>query len=416
MAQDTVAGETSVGWPEFLPDGRSYLYLGAGPKSVLKLGRIGSKQTRDLFPCDSRVQYAPPGYLIFSRGGTLVAQPFDAGAGRIKGDPIPIAEQVLTNTVGGADFSVSDTGVLAYSTRGGLLGHVDLLDRGGRRLSSISPDADVLNPALSPDGKRLAVRMRDAQRGGNRDIWIIDVIRRVSSRLTFGVRNENYPIWSPDGSRILYHSDAPESQGLCVQPASGAGRSECILPAKGELVLTDWSRDGRFVLYCTAGEQNRLDVWVLPMNGEKKAYPLLTGPYDESQARVSPDGRWLAYTSDESGRPEVYVQSFPEPGGKWQVSTQGGSDPVWGAGKHELIFLGSDQQLMTMPITTGATFDVVVPEPLFPVRVLQPRGPRSHYAVTGDGETFYVLAPIQGGSAGTTTVVVNWAAGLGGKR
>jgi Tol biopolymer transport system component len=268
---------------------------------------------------------------------------------------------------------------------------------------------------LSPDGKRIAVRIRDTQKG-TRDIWVIDVARRVSSRLTFGARNENYPIWSPDGSRMLYYSDSPESQGLCVQPASGAGRSERILPSSTELVATDWTRDGRFVLYEISAEQNRQDVWVLSMNGERKAAPFLNGPYDETQARVSPDGHWLAYTSDESGRQEVYVQSFPEPGGKWQVSTQGGSDPVWGSDGRELMYLASDQRIMTMPVTASATFDVVVPEPLFPVRVLQPVGPRNHYAVTGDGRTFYVVAPLQGGSVGTTSVVVNWAATVGRKR
>jgi len=411
MAPDTSAGEAQVGWPEFLPDGRHYLFLASGKKSVLKLGQIGSKSTRELLPCDSRVQYVPPGYLLFSRGGTLVAQRFDAGAGKVKGDPIPIAEQVLTNAVGGADFSASETGVLTYATRSGLLGRVVALDRAGRQLGALSGDLDVLHPALSPDGKRLAVRLRDIQKG-TRDIWVIDLARRVSSRLTFGARNENYPIWSPDGSRVLFYSDAPDAQGLCAQPASGAGRSELILPGTGELVASDWSRDGRFVVYEKAAEQNRQDVWVLTMS-EKKAEPFLTGPYDESQPHISPDGRWLAYTSDESGRQEVYVQSFPTPGGKWQVSTQGGSDPVWRADGRELYYLASDQRIMTMPVAASTTFDVVVPEPLFPVRVLQPVGPRNHYGVTSDGQTFYVVAPLQGGSVGTTSVVVNWAAGLG---
>jgi len=412
VERDSAAGETSVGWPEFLPDGRRYLFLSAGKKSVLKLGRLGSKEAQELFPCDSRVQYAAPGFLLFSRGGTLVAQPFDARAGKIRGDPIPVAEQVLTNAVGGADFSASETGVLAYATRSGLLGHVVSMDRAGRVLRTISADADMLHPVLSPDGRKLVVRIRDVQLG-SRDIWVIDLGRRVSSRLTFGARNENYPLWSPDGTRILYYSDDSKDPGIFVQPSSGAGRGERVLSSGAELTLTDWSRDGQFVIYDMAADQNRQDVWVLPMTGDRQPKPFLTGPYDETQARLSPNGRWIAYTSDESGRSEVYVQTFPEPGGKWQVSTRGGSDPVWRADGRELFYISSDQQLMAMPVTASTTFDVVVPEPLFPIRVLQPIGARNHYDVSSDGQTFYVVAPLQGGSVGTTTVVVNWAATVG---
>ncbi len=407
MARDSVAGEIAVGWPEFLPDGRQYLFLSIGAKSVLKLGRLGSKTTRELFPCDSRVQYVDPGFLLFSRGGTLVAQPFDPRAGKVIGDPIPVAEQVITNAVGGADFSSSTNGVLAYATRSGLLGRLVALDRAGRQMGTLSGDADMLHPALSPDGRRVALRIRDLQ-ATTRDIWVTDLARRVSSRLTFGARNENYPLWSPDGNRVLYYADAADAQGLTVQPASGAGRSELLLPTTFEVVATDWTRDGRFVVYETPAGPNRQDVWLLPLAGDRKPVPFLTGPYDESQARVSPDGRWLAYTSDESGRPEVYVQSFPEPGGKWQISTRGGSDPAWRADSRELFYISSDQQMMAMPVTAAPALEVVVPQVLFPIRVLQPVGPRNHYDVSRDGQTFYVVAPLQGGSVGTTTVVVNW--------
>ncbi len=410
MARDSAQGETAVGWPEFLPDGRHFLFLTTGRKSMLRVGDIESKQTRELFPCDSRAQYAQPGFILLSRNGTLVAQPFDARSRKTQGDPVPVAEQVLTNSVGGADFSVSDNGVLAFASRGGALGQVTQLDRSGRTVATLSGNLDVLAPALSPDGRRIAVRMRDLSTS-TRDIWVLDIARGVSSRLTFDPRNENYPVWSPDGSQLLYYSDVADAPGLHVRPATGAGRSERVLASTGgEYVTSDWSRDGRLAFFEKSSDKTRQDIWVLPMTGDRLPYPFLTGPYDETQGRISPDGRWLAYTSDESGRTEVYVQSFPEPGGKWQVSTNGGSDPCWREDGKELFYLSSDQQLMSMPLAASATtFEVVIPQSLFSVRLLLPVGPRNHYAVTPDGQRFYAITPIQGGSVGTTTVVVHWA-------
>ena len=409
VSRDTTRGETAVGWPEFLPGGRYFVYLSAGQRSMLRVCDIESGELHDLLPCDSRAVYAEPGYLLFSRNGTLVAQQFDARARKLKGDPVPVAEQVLTNAVGGADFSVSDNGVLAFAARGGSLGQIVKLDRSGRLTGTLSTPGDILVPSMSPDEKRIAVRIRDIATG-TRDIWVLDIAREVASRLTFDPRNENYPVWSPDGTRIAYYSGSAEGTGIYVQPSTGAGRSENILPSAGaELVLTDWSRDGRFLFYESASDRTRQDLWVLPMTGERKPYAFLTGPYDETQGRLSPDGRWLAYSSDESGRYEVYVQSFPEPGGKWQVSTNGGSDPRWRADGSELLYLSSDQQLMSMPLAKApAPFEVVIPRSLFPIRVLAPAGPPSHYVVTEDGQTIYAVAPLQGGAVGTTNVVVHW--------
>jgi Tol biopolymer transport system component len=410
VSRDTTRGETAVGWPEFLPGGRHFVYLTNGQKSMLRVCDIQTKQWRDLFPCDSRAVYAEPGHLLFSRNGTLVSQPFDARSRKVKGDPVPVAEQVITNAVGGADFSVSDNGVLAFAARAGGLGQVVRLDRSGRVVATLFAPSDLIGPALSPDARSIAIRIRDMTTT-TRDIWVLDLTREVASRLTFDARNENYPLWSPDGKQILYYWAAQGAPGIYVQAATGAGRSERLLPAGGdEFVLTDWSRDGRYVFYDVGSTSTRQDVWVLPMTGERKPFPFLTGPYDEVHARISPDGRWVAYTSDESGRAEVYVQSFPEPGGKWQVSTNGGSDPCWRGDGTELYYLSSDQQLMSMPLARGAaSFEVVVPRALFPIRVLAPVGPRNHYAVTDDGQTFYTVAPLQGGSVGTTNVVVNWA-------
>ena len=406
---DSARGEVTVGWPCFLPGGRHFVYLTTGRQSMLHVGDLESNKSLDLFPCDSRAVYAKPGYLLFSRNGTLVAQPFDAASRKVKGDPVPIAEQVLTNAVGGADFSVSGNGVLAFAARGGSLGQVQEFNREGRVTATLAEGVDALNPALSPDGRRLALRFRDAATA-TRDVWVIDVARKIASRLTFEPTNENYPVWSPDGSQILYFQDARSNAGLQLQAASGAGRGERILPSSGgEYVVDDWSRDGGHVFYETTSEKTRQDVWVLPMTGDRKPFPYLTGPFDETQARISPNGRWLAYMSDESGRSEVYVQSFPDARGKWQVSNNGGQDPVWRGDGTELFYLSTDQQLMTMPVDPkAASFEVVIPKVVFPIRVLVPVGARNHYGVSSDGQRFYVVAPLAGRSVGTTNVVVHW--------
>ena len=402
---DTAQGGVSVGWPEFMPDGRHFLYLAAfGSKSILRMGEIGSPKSRDLMPCESRTQYVPPGYLLFSRSGTLVAQPFQAGAGKLKGDPFPVAENVQIDVVGGADFSSSANGVLTYAARGGLAGQMVKLDRAGHKLDEVGTPGDIMMPMLSPDQRRLAIRGRDSDSRG-RDIWVVDIARGAASRLTFDKGDENYPVWSPDGQSLLYWSSSETAPGLYVQHATGSGRSERIFESRTEVVPYDWTRDGRVIFGRTA-ETGRSTLFALPMTGDRKPIPLFTG----RQARVSPDGRWIAYTSGEGGSPEVFVQSFPEPGGKWQISTRGGTEAVWRGDGKELFYVSADQRLMSVDIGASTSFDYSVPRTLFPIRLLVPSGPRNHYAVTADGSAFYAVSPLEGESAGAMAVVVNWPA------
>ncbi|HEV8481183.1 MAG TPA: hypothetical protein VGR66_10355, partial [Candidatus Eisenbacteria bacterium] len=192
-----------------------------------------------------------------------------------------------------------------------------------------------------------------------------------------------------------------------IQRATGAGTQE-KLPDVTDGVPDDWTKDGRYVVFEKGGGPSGLDVWMLPLSGDRKAVPLLQGPYDESQAHVSPDGRWLAYTSHETGRDEIYVQSFPQPSGKWQISTRGGTDAQWNPNGHELFYISPDQQMMVMDVPTGPTFQVSVPRPLFPIRVSVPTGPRNHYAVGADGSYFYVIAPLGGQTTSLMTVILNW--------
>jgi eukaryotic-like serine/threonine-protein kinase len=404
---DSLNGMNVAGWPEFLPDGEHFLFLGFGAtSSSLKVGKLGSDKFIDLGPCESLVDYAPPGYVVFSRGGTLVAQPFSPTAHKFQGEPIPIAEEVSTDVVGTSDFSVSQDGVLVFSTRQAQIGQLIRVDREGRDLGPVTTNPGVLLPWLSPDERKVAVRIVD-EKSGTRDIWIVDLIRGVTSRLTFEPGNENFPVWSADGTKILYYAGGNDG-GLHMKNSSGAGGKELLLASARELVPTCWSRDGGLIFYALTSETTGRDVWALPLNGDRKPYAVLDGPFDQDHALLSPDGKWLAYLSDESGREEIYVESFPDRSGKWQISTAGGQDPRWRADSRELYYLSPDMQMMAVPIQTQPTFEAGVPLRLFNARALLPTGIRNHYDVSADGKRFYIVAPAGKDALPTTNVVVNW--------
>ncbi len=402
---------SQYGWPEFLPDGDHFFYLSIVPDPVLHVRSLQSGEDVQLGPCESQVQYVEPGYLLFSRGGSLVLQPFDTRGLKLTGEPIPIAEQVGATGVGGADYRASNNGVLVYSTFLTESGELSEFDRGGklkRVLTSAMPGA--LMPALSPDGRRIAVRVIDPQ-VRTRDIWLIDRTRDVTTRFTFDRGNENYPAWSPDGKRIAYWTDAAGAQGIAARQLTGSGETELLAAIPDESVLKDWSRDGSTIFFerstVTGG-----DIWTLPLGGDRKPKVFLNGAFNEFDPRLSPDGRYLAYASDESGRAEVYVQPFPDRSDKWQISTRGGEDPVWASSGKEIYYLSPDLKMMVAPLRTSPGFDPGTPEALFDARVLQPGNGRAHYAVTPDGQTFIMFSPVGSRSLPSTTVVVNWMTGL----
>jgi len=264
----------------------------------------------------------------------------------------------------------------------------------------------ALIPWLSPDERKVAVRIID-EKTGTRDIWVVDLTRGVTSRLTFEPGNENYPVWSADGKRILYYAAGADA-GLYLKNASGAGGKELLLASAPEIIPVSWSRDGGLILYSQTGGNTGRDIWALPLSGERKPYAVLDGPFDQDQALLSPDGKWLCYTSNESGRQEIYVESFPDRSGKWQISTSGGQDARWRGDSREIYYLGPDQQMMAVPIQTQPTFEAGVPQRLFTARILFPTGIRNHYDVSADGKRFYIVAPVGSEALPTTNVVVNW--------
>ena len=406
------AHNEQVGWPFFLPDGKRFLYMTLGAEAKLVVGELGSKKRREIGPIDSRAEYVPPGYLLFVRSGSLVAQPFDAGSARLRGEPFPVVEPVRTAPNGGADFSASETGTLTYASGQSQSSRLLWMDRGGKDLNTVTTGdlSGVLNVALSPDGRRVAFRTQDPQ-SRTRDLWVADLTRGVATRLTFDPGNENHATWSPDGSRIAYWSDDAGAAGLWVRSAGGAGEPEQLLKSTDETVVTDWSRDGRFIVYTLFTTSRPPEIRYLPLEGDRKPVTFLHGPFPFLQGMLSPDGHWLAYTSEESGKPEIYVQPFPQGGGKWQISSGGGNDPHWRGDGKELYYLSPDQKMMSVALRPAPTFEADVPKPLFQPLVLFPgTSVRTHYAVTPDAQRFLISTSAGREAVTGTQVVLNWNA------
>jgi Tol biopolymer transport system component len=409
VKQDASRKERNVAWPEFLPDGRHFLYMANGEKAddnVYRIGSLDSTDSKVLAPAQTLVSYAPPGYLLFVRDRTLVAQPFDAKALRTTGEPTPLAEQIGTNVVGLARFSVSRNGTLVYRT-GESGNRFVWKDRSGKDGGDVGDPGDSRNPAFSPDGGRLAYDRADPQRG-KRDVWILDLRRGVSSRFTFDADSAFAPLWSPDGKQIVY----TVGNDLFVKPSEGLGEGKQLLKAEGLTLACDWSRDGKYIAYSSQGKDTGFDIWILPTFGDRKPIPFVKTPFGEFRPVFSPDGRFLAYQSNESGRVEIYVQSFPGPGGKWQISTAGGTEPHWRGDGKELFYRAPDQRLMAVEITAGATVTAGTPQALFPGSFDTALG-REHYIPTRDGKRFLVVAPLGREALTPTTVVLNWNADLG---
>jgi Tol biopolymer transport system component/tRNA A-37 threonylcarbamoyl transferase component Bud32 len=409
--------ETAHLWPYFLPDGRHFLYFarsGQRENYGIYVGSLDSKETRFLVNTDASAAYAPPGFLLFLRERTLMAQPFDASKLQLTGEPFPIAEQVGYNAgIGRALFSVSETGVLVFLSNIFTNTQLAWFDRGGKPLAQVGTLAQQNYPRLSPDEKRLAVSRGDPQAGSG-DIWLIDLARNnTPSRFTFDPANDTSPIWSPDGSRIVFASNRDGTPNLYQRLSSSAGNDEALFKSSEPKLPNDWSPDGRFILYNSLSPNTGTDLWVLPLSGDQKPTPFVQTEFTEYQGRFSPDGRWVAYASNLSGTYEVYVQSFPSSGGKWQISTGGGAQPQWRRDGKELFYLAPDRKLMAVEVNgAGATFVAGVPKPLFEAHVSAIFPGIPCYAVTSDGQRFLVNTLVGESAPAPLTVVMNWTADL----
>jgi dipeptidyl aminopeptidase/acylaminoacyl peptidase len=364
---------------------------------------------------ESLAAYAPPGYLLFQRQETVLAQAFQAKSLALAGEPAIVAEHVFVPSIdGSAAFSVSRNGTLAFRSGGRESTQLVWFDRNGKQISSVNAAGSYRDPALSPDGRRIAVNQLDPELN-TWELWLLDLTRGAASRLTFDPGNDYLPVWSPDGTRIVFASDRGASglYQLYTKLASGAGSEELLLESSSSKSPMDWSSDGRFIVYEEYGPKTRRDLWVLPLSGNRKPVPFLQTAADEFQGQFSPDGRWIAYGSDESGAFEIYVQPFPAIGGKWQISTGGGTQPRWRRDGKGLFYL-ADSRIMAVEVkTASSTFEAGIPRPLFPVRLGCCIGMGTdEFVPAADGQRFLVVNRLDHGESQPLTVVLNWMSEL----
>jgi|SRR5262245_4853378 len=412
---DRARGESGHGWPSFLPDGRHFLFIctmKGQPILEIKLGTLGSLESRTVGHTDSRALFAH-GYLLSTSAGTLLAQRFDPGSGRTSGEPVALAEGVRVG-----EFSASRNGVLVY--RPSLLAAPSRLvwmDRSGRMLGEAAPPDQYLEIRLSPDGTRVAVRM---VRGPApvADLWIRDLARGVTSRITFGSSHNVFPVWSPDGGRIAYASNRGGEYHALIRSASGTGGEDSLAHEPGGTDLPlDWSADGRTIAIAHQGASG-WDIWLLGTDPRQAPNKILQSPFNERFGRISPDGRWLAYSSNESGRNEIYVVPLAGGAGKWQVSTAGGDDPFWRKDGRELLYLAADRRINAVAIGPGAGFEPGTPQPLFRVELVENVFSGTRWCPTSDAQRFLLQVPVPVGGPGTTAfnVVSGWPSELAKKK
>ena len=403
-------------WPSFLPDGTHFLYFVHDPgipggSQGIWIGSLDSADTERLLPVASNVAYAPPGYLVIVREGALFAVPFDSRTLRLTGEPISLVGDVRYQPYRwNGLFSVSQAGLLAYQT-GPTVETSQLVwfDRSGRQLGVLGQPADYEGLRLSPDGSRCAIEVRDP-RTGTIDIWIGDVSRAITTRLTTGEVINDSPVWSPDGEQIVFASNRTGHFDLYQVPAAGGRPEEALLTSADGKAPTDWSPDGRAIAFHKSGPETgyKWEIWKLSVP-DGKLSPLIRKVGNQTSARYSSDGAWVAYCSDESGSREVYVQAAVGGGGKRQVSTGGGCPAAWRRDGKELFYLAPDNRLMAVPIRQdGAFLRVGQVEPLFMTRVQESASDIPVFDVSSDGQRFLVNTRAEGEPDPALTVLVNW--------
>ena len=406
------AGGLSHAWPQFLPDGDHFLFSTGAPDPQERGIRIGSLESGSvsspILQTDVMAHYAAPGFLLFDRGGALMAQRFDSEQLALTGDPVRVVDGVLSVPgTGWLGVSTSGEGGLTYvPAAGSALTQLRWLDRSGNELDLVGAPGDYQNPVLSPDQTRVAV-----ERDG--DIWLLDLVRGTDQRFTFDPAPDSWPVWSPEGDRLLFASvREARPNDLYVKGTAGAGSEQLLLETDFVKVPFAWSADGDLVSYTDLREG--FDLWLLPMSGNGQPTSFLATPFQDAAGVISPDGRWMAYNSDESGEFRVYVQSVPPTGGQWQISTAGGQAPRWRADGQELYWVTPDsQQVMAVDIdVTGDTPIPGIPHQLFEVPLRQTPVQRNAFDVSADGERFLVNSLVETALSAPITWVLNWTAEL----
>jgi serine/threonine protein kinase/Tol biopolymer transport system component len=399
--------------PQFLPDGRHFLVQVNTPATetnILGAGSLDSKTLGHLARINSEVDYAEPGYLFYTDQSTLKAQPFDDKELRFSGPAVPIAQNIGQAGPSYGYFSVSSAGVLAYqSGTNESLDAMAWFDRNGQKLGTLGQPGIYTDPRISPDGTRLVVVFRETFARTTYDVWIYDLKHGTGSRLTFTTAFNDNPAWSPDGRSIFFSSKRNGKTGIYQKRADGMGNEQLVYESD-QLGggLDGLSPDGRYAMYMDLTPAQ--SEWVLPLGVGGKPFAWLRDSFKQDRAMFSPNGRYVAYASSETGRPEVYVQTFPEHLGKWQISVSGGDQPAWRSDGKELFYAGTDSKIMSVDVRTGSgSFEASLPKPLFE-QPLRNNASRNGYAVSPDGQRFLMIVPAGSTAQEPITVVLNWSA------
>ncbi len=410
---DSKKGESVHLWPAILPDAKAVLF-NASPANfnptvaqmqlavhVTKTGeRRNLLQEGGMSP-----RYVSTGHLLYVQGRTLMAVPFDLSGLEVKGTPVPVLEGVIQSVgMGFAQYSLSDNGVLAYIAGNAQSARRSLVwvDRKGTERPLAAPASAYRTPRISPDGKHVAVTIDEL----GTQVWIYDLGRETLTRLTFEGSGNGNPAWTPDGKRVAFTSETPGS--LSWQPADGSGKSERLTTnVEHRQIASSWSPDGQLLAFHEMSPATSGDLWVLRLS-DRKPQLFLQTPAFESAPQFSPDGRWLAYSSNESGRGEIYVQPYPGPGGKWQISTDGGAEPVWNHNGREL-FYRQENKTMAVEVTTRPSFSAGKPRMLFEAPYVWTAAHLPNYDVSQDGQRFLMLKESEQQQASSQiNIVLNW--------
>jgi Tol biopolymer transport system component len=405
-------GDGSHRWPDFLPGSKAVLFTSGAAGALFGNAQVGVQsvgrdQPQHLIQGGVNPRYAPTGHLVYAQGGILMAVPFDLPQLKVMGTGAPVADGVMQSpTNGHAQYSFSATGSLVYVPGGVQATKLRLVwvSRNGTEQPLAAPANSYLNPRVSPDGRRVAVGIASQES----QVWQYDLSRETLTRFTFGGTVNGYPSWTPDGKRIAFISNKEGPLNIFWQLADGSGGLERLTTSDDVQTPNSWSPDGKLLAFNEITPTTGIDVWVLQLS-DRKAQPILQTPFNESVPAFSPDGRWLAYISDESGRYEVYVQPYPGPGGKWQISTEGGTEPVWNTNGRELFYRSGDK-MMAVDITTQPGFAAGKPRMLFEGQYQPTPVTFPNYDVAPDGQRFLMLKPVDQAQAAPTqiNVVLNW--------
>jgi eukaryotic-like serine/threonine-protein kinase len=415
---DASRGEISHRWPSFLPDGRHFLYFAQTSipdNRGLFVGSLDTAPRTFIARTENSGAYAAPGYLLFLRDTTLMAQRFDAEALKTEGRPMPVAMPVAVSGLERAQFELSP-GALVYR-QGTFLGGNELvwIDRSGRRIGQIGSTGDFRAVRLSPDGRHVAFGVED-QRVGTPDVWVHDVARNVAKRFTFDPSTDRDPIWSPDGNRLAVRSNRHGRFNVYVRALDGVSEEQLLYESTENANVHDWSRDGRFVLFTRVNAQGRTDrdIWVMPTEKGRASYPLFEAALNQDFPRFSRSGRLISYQTDDSGRNKVFVMPYPDSGNRWEVSPDGGAQPIWRADGRELFYVAPDNTIMSVDVREDkTTVEFGTPRPLFQARIaiVPARQPSWMWDVAPDGQRFLFI--LDKDDNAPVTLVTNWRSVMG---